>query len=44
MLATAPDASQHYCNACFTDNYPISLTKAEQMQLGLFEPDRVSSS
>ena len=44
MLATAPDASQQYCNACFTDNYPISLTKAEQMQLGLFEPDQVSSS
>ena len=44
MLATAPDASHHYCNACFTDNYPISLTKAEQMQLGLFEPNQVSSS
>ena len=42
MLATAPDASQHYCNACFTDKYPISLTKAEQMQLGLFEPNHVS--
>ena len=44
MLATAPDASQHYCNACFTDKYPITLTKAEQMQLGLFEPAQVSSS
>ncbi len=44
MLATAPDASRHYCTACFTDNYPISLTKAEQMQLGLFEPEHVSSS
>jgi amidophosphoribosyltransferase len=44
MLGTAPDASQHYCNACFTDKYPITLTKAEQMQLGLFEPDQVSSS
>ena len=44
MLATAPDASQHYCNACFTDNYPISLTKAEEMQLGLFEPNQISSS
>jgi len=43
MLATAPDTSQHYCNACFTDNYPISLTKAEEMQLGLFEPHQVSS-
>ena len=44
MLETAPDASQNYCNACFTDNYPITLTKAEQMQLGLFEPNQVSSS
>jgi len=44
MLAKAPDASQHYCTACFSDNYPITLTKAEQMQLGLFEPNQVSSS
>lgn len=44
MLATAPGDSQHYCTACFTDNYPISLTKAEEMQLGLFEPKQVSSS
>ncbi len=44
MLATAPGNSQQYCNACFTDIYPISLTKAEQMQLGLFEPDHVASS
>lgn len=44
MLATAPDASHHYCNACFTENYPISFTKAEQMQLGLFEPDQIPSS
>jgi len=42
MLGTAPGPSQHYCNACFSDNYPISLTKAEQLQLGLFEPDHVS--
>ncbi len=44
MLAQAPDASQHYCNACFTDNYPITLTRAEQMQLGLFAPNPISSS
>ncbi len=44
MLATAPDDPQQYCKACFTDNYPITLTKAEQMQLGLFEPNPVSSS
>ena len=37
MLATAPGRPEHYCNACFTDNYPISLTRAEQLQLGLFE-------
>ena len=44
MLATAPGSSQQYCTACFTDKYPISLTKAEQMQLGLFEPGTASSS
>jgi amidophosphoribosyltransferase len=44
MLATAPGSSQHYCTACFTDKYPITLTKAEHMQLGLFEPEKVSSS
>ncbi len=44
MLATAPDASHHYCDACFTEQYPISLTKAEQLQLGLFEPDQIPSS
>ena len=42
MLAMAPGSSHHYCNACFTDNYPITLTKAEQLQLGLFEPDQLS--
>ena len=44
MLATAPDASHNYCDACFTDNYPINLTKAEEMQLGLFEPHQLASS
>jgi len=44
MLAMAPGFSHHYCNACFTDNYPITLTKAEQLQLGLFEPDHLSRS
>lgn len=44
MLSTAPGASQHYCTACFSDKYPISLTKAEQMQLGLFDPSTASSS
>ncbi len=44
MLETAPGSSQHYCNACFSNNYPITLTKAEQLQLGLFEPDHISHS
>ena len=42
MLATAPGFSHHYCNACFTDQYPITMTKAEQLQLGLFESDQVT--
>jgi len=42
MLATAPGFSYHYCNACFTDQYPITMTKAEQLQLGLFEADQVT--
>lgn len=42
MLSMAPGQSEHYCNACFTDQYPISLTKAEQLQLGLFEPQHIS--
>ncbi|RMH37678.1 MAG: amidophosphoribosyltransferase [Nitrospirae bacterium] len=37
MLATAPGLAHHYCNACFTERYPISLTRAEQLQLGLFD-------
>ncbi|UCE64102.1 MAG: amidophosphoribosyltransferase [Nitrospirota bacterium] len=38
MLEMAPGQADHYCNACFTEQYPISFTKAEQLQLGLFEP------
>ena len=38
MLKAAPATPNHYCNACFTEQYPIPFTKAEQMQLGLFEP------
>ncbi len=44
MLSTAPGSSNQYCDACFTDSYPITLTKAEQLQLGLFEPDHVAPS
>src|SRR5207245_9621805 len=37
LLAAAPGDSDRYCNACFTENYPIPFTKAEEMQLGLFD-------
>jgi amidophosphoribosyltransferase len=37
MLAAAPGSGDRYCNACFTENYPIPFTKAEEMQLGLFD-------
>jgi amidophosphoribosyltransferase len=37
MLKSAPGAPNHYCNACFTERYPISFTRAEEFQLGLFE-------
>src|SRR5881409_2699446 len=38
LLAAAPGSGERYCNACFTENYPIPFTKAEEWQLGLFEP------
>ncbi len=37
MLKAAPGHPQQYCTACFTENYPIPFTRAEEMQLGLFE-------
>ncbi len=40
MLKAAPGTPEHYCNACFTERYPISFTRAEERQLGLFEPPR----
>lgn len=40
MLKSAPGAPNQYCNACFTEKYPISFTRAEELQLGLFEPSR----
>ncbi len=43
MLKVAPGQANHYCDACFTDKYPISFTRAEQLQLGLFEPLQSSS-
>jgi len=38
MLGASPGTQGQYCNACFTERYPIPLTRAEEMQLGLFEP------
>ncbi len=32
-----PGQPRHYCTACFTEQYPIPFTKAEELQLGLFE-------
>jgi len=42
MLAMAPNRSDSYCHACFTEQYPISLTRAEQLQLGLFDAAKPS--
>lgn len=36
MLNVSPGSPGHYCNACFTEKYPIPFTKAEELQLGLF--------
>jgi amidophosphoribosyltransferase len=38
MLKASPGHPTQYCNACFTERYPIPFTRAEEMQLGLFEP------
>jgi amidophosphoribosyltransferase len=40
MLKAAPGAPEQYCDACFTERYPISFTRAEELQLGLFESSR----
>jgi amidophosphoribosyltransferase len=37
MLKAAPGSPQRYCTACFTERYPIPFTRAEEIQLGLFE-------
>lgn len=37
MLKAAPGSPNQYCSACFTEKYPISFTRAEELQLGLFE-------
>jgi amidophosphoribosyltransferase len=38
MLNAAPGTPEQYCSACFTEKYPIALTRAEEWQLGLFDP------
>jgi len=38
MLSASPGTPAQYCNACFTERYPIALTRAEEWQLGLFDP------
>jgi amidophosphoribosyltransferase len=38
MLNAVPGVADSYCNACFNEQYPIPFTKAEERQLGLFEP------
>lgn len=40
MLKASPGIPGYYCNACFTEQYPISFTRAEELQLGLFESSR----
>ncbi len=37
MLNAVPGRNDQYCHACFTDQYPIPFTKAEELQLGLFD-------
>jgi amidophosphoribosyltransferase len=37
MLKSASGQPDQYCTACFTERYPISFTRAEELQLGLFE-------
>jgi amidophosphoribosyltransferase len=37
MLKSAPRTPEQYCTACFTERYPIPFTRAEELQLGLFE-------
>ena len=40
MVNAASGIPAHYCDACFTERYPISFTRAEELQLGLFDPSR----
>jgi amidophosphoribosyltransferase len=38
MLKVSPGSADDYCRACFTGQYPIPFTQAEELQLGLFDP------
>jgi len=40
MLKSAPKTPDRYCTACFTERYPLPFTRAEELQLGLFESAR----
>ncbi|MBS0168743.1 MAG: amidophosphoribosyltransferase [Nitrospira sp.] len=40
MVNAASGIPENYCDACFTERYPISFTRAEELQLGLFETSR----
>lgn len=40
MLKSAPKTPDQYCTACFTERYPLPFTRAEELQLGLFESAR----
>jgi len=42
MLQSAQGVPAQYCNACFTEQYPIAFTRAEEIQLGLFGPSAES--
>ena len=37
MLKAAPGSPEQDCSACFTERYPLPFTRAEELQLGLFE-------
>ncbi len=43
MLDAVPGRNDHYCHACFSEEYPIPMTKAEEIQLGLFDANDARS-
>ena len=44
MLNAVPGRNDHYCHACFSEQYPIAMTKAEEIQLGLFDGNAPTQS